>query len=160
MAVSQQTLRSNKTLPANGVRVKTIALPVEHGGWGFLLEPIALGLILAPSLAGLYLALSAVALFLARQPLTLVVLNRHRHSPRTALAWRFSALYLAVGVMAFSGSVFFGERSFMLPLAMAAPFAFVQLIYDWSGRKRVLFAEIAGTIAISSLAAALALDRG
>src|SRR5436190_4642103 len=161
MSANQQTLPSNKAARVNsGVRLKTIALPAEHGGWGFLLEPIALGLLLAPSIAGLYLALGATALFLARQPLTLVVLNRHRASPRTALAWRCAALYLAVSGAAFSAAVVFGERSFILPLAIATPLAIVQVIYDWSGRKRVLFAELAGTVAISSLAAALAFAGG
>ena len=27
------------------VRVRTVALPVEHGGWGLTLEPVALGLL-------------------------------------------------------------------------------------------------------------------
>jgi hypothetical protein len=34
------------------------------------------------------------------------------------------------------------------------------LIYDWSGRKRVLLAEIAGSVSVSSLAVALALAGG
>jgi len=161
MVTNQQTLRSIQPARVNhGVRMKTIALPAEHGGWGFLLEPIALGLLLGPSIAGLYLALSAVALFLARQPLTIMVLNRHRDSPRTAWARKFSALYLVVSFAAFSAAIIFSAQSFMLPLAIAAPLALVQLIYDWSGRKRVLLAEIAGTVSVSSLAAALALAGG
>jgi len=144
----------------NGVRIKTIALPAEHGGWGFLLEPIVLGLLLAPSVAGVYLALSAVATFLARQPLTLVVLNRSRPSPRTALARRFAILYLVIAISAFAAAIVFAEHGFILPLAMAAPLACVQLIYDCSGRRRVLLAEVAGTIAIASLVAALALADG
>jgi hypothetical protein len=54
----------------------------------------------------------------------------------------------------------FSEHWFILPLALAAPLALVQSIYDWAGRKRVLFAEVAGAVAISSLAAALALAGG
>src|ERR1051325_11267391 len=81
-------------------------------------------------------------------------------SPRTALAWKFSTLYLGVGLASFSASIIFSEHSFILPLVIAAPLAVVQLIYDWSGCKRVLFAEVAGTIAISSLAAVLALAGG
>jgi hypothetical protein len=161
MVADLQALRSNQPKRVNnGVRIKTIALPAEHGGWGFLLEPIVLGLLLAPSIAGFYLALSAVALFLARQPLMLVVLNRHRDSPRTALAQKFSALYLVVAVAAFSAAIIFSEHSFIVPLVIATPLAAVQVIYDWSGRKRVLFAEVSGTAAISSMAAALALAGG
>ncbi|HEX3084990.1 MAG TPA: YwiC-like family protein [Pyrinomonadaceae bacterium] len=161
MIAHEPALRSIQPQRANnGVRIKTIALPAEHGGWGFLLEPIALGLLLAPSIGGLYLALSAVALFLARQPLMLVVLNRQRDSPRTALARKFSALYLVVSVATFSAAIVFSEHSFILPLALAAPLALMQSIYDWAGRKRVLFAEVAGAVAISSLATALALAGG
>src|SRR5205085_2529141 len=61
---------------------------------------------------------------------------------------------------AFSAAIIFSERSFILPLMIAAPLAFIQLIYDWSGRKRVLFAEVTGAVAISSLAAASALAGG
>jgi YwiC-like protein len=155
-ALTKQPTRRVK----NGVRIKTIALPAEHGGWGFLLEPIVLGLLLAPSIAGFYLAVSAVALFLARQPLMLVMLNRQRSSPRTGLALRFSVLYLLIAGAAFSAAIIFREHSFILPLAVAAPLGIVQLVYDWSGRKRVLSAEIAGAVAISSLATALTLAGG
>ena len=161
MIADHQTVTVDLSRPArNGVRIKTIALPVEHGGWGFLLEPIVLGVLLAPSVAGVYLALSAVATFLARQPLTLLVLNRNRPSPRTALARRFAILYLVIAVSAFAAAIVFSEHGFILPLAIAAPLACVQLIYDCSGRRRVLPAEVAGAIAISSLVAALALADG
>jgi hypothetical protein len=144
----------------NGVRIKTIALPVEHGGWGFLFEPIVLGLLLAPSVAGLYLALSAVGFFLARHPLTLVMLNRRRASPRNALARRFAALYIIIGISSFIAAISFAEHSFLLPLVIAAPLALVQLTHDWTDRRRVLLSELAGAIAISSLAAAIALSGG
>ncbi len=158
MVAGEQAL-ANK--PArNGVRIKTIALPAEHGGWGFVFEPIVLGLLLAPSIAGFYLALSAVGFFLARHPLTIVVLNRRRESPRTALARRFAAIYLAVGAASFMAAVIFAQRTFILPLLVAAPFAFVQVAHDWIGKRRVLIAELSGAIAISSLAAAIALSAG
>jgi YwiC-like protein len=159
--INQHALTNQPTRRVkNGVRIKTIALPAEHGGWGFLLEPIVLGLLLAPSIAGFYLALSAVALFLARQPLMLLVLNRKRESPRTAIARRFSMLYVIVGVAALSAALIFSKHSFIAPLAIAAPFAAMQLISDWSGRKRLLSAEIAGAVAVCSLATALALAGG
>jgi len=143
-----------------GVRIKTIALPAEHGGWGFLLEPVALGLLLAPSVAGCYLAISAVGCFLARQPLSLVFLNWRRPSPRTALAQRFAAIYLIIGLAGLTAAICFTQHSFLLPLLIAAPFAGVQLAHDWMGRRRVLFPEIAGVIAIASLAPAIALAGG
>lgn len=142
------------------MRIKTIALPAEHGGWGFLLEPVVLGLLLAPSIAGLYLALGAVAVFLARHPLTLVILNRRRESPRTLLAKRFAAIYLALGGASLVAALIFTQYSFILPLLLAAPFALVQVAHDWAGKRRLLLSELAGAIAISSLAAAIALSGG
>lgn len=148
------------TLKARGVRLKTVALPAEHGGWGLLFEPIALGLLLAPSIAGCYLALSAVALFLARHPLTLVVLNRKRSSPRTAPARRFAMLYLVIGIASFVAALAFAQHAFFLPLLIAAPLAILQVAHDWTGRRRMLLSELAGAIAISSLATAIALAGG
>ncbi len=142
------------------VRVKTIALPAEHGGWGLLFEPIALGLLLAPSIAGVYLALSALGFFLARHPLTLLVLNRRHKSPRTALAKRFAGVYLIIGTSSFIAALVFAEHLFFIPLLMATPLAIVQVGYDWTGRRRVLLAEIAGAISISSIVAAITLAGG
>ena len=46
--------------------IRSVALPTEHGGWGFLAEPILPGLLVAPSWAGLLLSLAALAVFLDR----------------------------------------------------------------------------------------------
>jgi hypothetical protein len=160
MVASERTLVATQSRAKNGVRLKTIVLPAEHGGWGLLFEPIALGLLVAPSIAGFYLALSAVGFFLARHPLTLVVLNRQRSSPRTALARRFAMLYLAMGIASLIAALVFTQHQFMLPLLIATPFALVQVAHDWTGRRRVLLSELAGAIAISSLPPAIALSGG
>jgi len=160
MVANQGTLIANQARAKGGVRMKTIALPAEHGGWGLLFEPIVLGLLLAPSIAGFYLALSAVGFFLARHPLTIVVMNRRRSSPRTALARRFATLYLLIGAASFIAALAFTQHSFVLPLLVAAPFAILQVAHDWTGRRRVLLSELAGVIAISSLVTAVALAAG
>jgi hypothetical protein len=161
MIANEQVMGSRQVTSArNGVRIKTIALPAEHGGWGFLLEPIALGLLVAPSIGGFYLAICAVGLFLARQPLTLVVLNRRRTSPRTMLAKRFATLYLSVALLGFIAAIVFSRHSFIMPLLIATPLAAAQVAYDWSGRRRILLPEIAGAIAIASLAPAITLSSG
>jgi hypothetical protein len=160
MVANQGTLIANRARAKGGVRVKTIALPAEHGGWGLLFEPIVLGLLLAPSIPGFYLALSAVGFFLARHPLTLVVLNRRRSSPRTALARRFATLYLVIGAASFIAALAFTQHSFVLPLLVVAPFAILQVAHDWTGRRRVLLSELAGVIAVSSLVTAVALAAG
>ncbi|HDL49896.1 MAG TPA: prenyltransferase, partial [Actinobacteria bacterium] len=42
------------------VRLRSVAMPTEHGGWGFTLEPIILGLLVAPSPAGWEIAAAAL----------------------------------------------------------------------------------------------------
>jgi hypothetical protein len=119
-----------------------------------------LGLLLAPSIAGFYLALSAIGFFLARHPLTLVVMNRRRSSPRTALARRFATLYLIIGGASFIAALAFAQHPFVLPLVMAGPFAILQIAHDWTGRRRRLLSELAGVIAIASLATAVTMAAG
>lgn len=160
MAADERTLAVKQRRAKNGVRLKTVALPAEHGGWGFLCEPIAVGLLVAPSIGGLYLALSALGFFLARHPLMIVVLNRKRSSPRTAFARRFATLYLTIGTASFAAALVFSANRFVLPLLMATPLALVQVAHDWSGRRRVLVSEVAGVIAISSLVAGIGLCGG
>jgi hypothetical protein len=57
--------------PTPRVSWRALALPVEHGGWGFVVEPLVLGLVLVPSGAGACLAGAALAAFLVRHPLRL-----------------------------------------------------------------------------------------
>nr|ABI21604.1 hypothetical protein [uncultured organism] len=69
-------------------------------------------------------------------------------------------LYLAVAFTAFVAAILFAKQFFAWPLLIATPFALVQVTYDWKGRRRVLLPELAGAIAIASLAPALALGAG
>ncbi|HEX7318296.1 MAG TPA: YwiC-like family protein [Pyrinomonadaceae bacterium] len=146
-----------------GVRLKTVALPTEHGGWGITLEPVVLGLLVAPSVAGAGLALATVAAFLARHPFKIVAGDRRRgrRFARTPYAERFTLVYVAVAlegmVLAFLTAK---DYTFLLPLAVAAPLAAVQLWYDAEGRSRGLLPELAGSVAMGSVACSLALAGG
>lgn len=161
MSVPVQTIAIDRLTPGRqGVRLKTIALPAEHGGWGLLLEPALLGLLLAPSVAGFCLTISALAFFLARQPLTLLLLNLKRESPRTIFAKRFAAFYLAMGAASLLAAFIFSNHSFAAALLPAVPLAIIQLRHDWTGRRRVLRSEIAGAAAIAFLAPAIVLCGG
>ena len=81
----------------SGVALKPIVIPNEHGGWGFLLEPVILGLLVAPSWAGVLIAVAAVFGFLTRQPLKFAMQDamRGKRYPRTRLCW-ISAASIAV----------------------------------------------------------------
>ena len=146
----------------NPVRLRPIALPVEHGGWSLLLEPIALGLLLAPSPTGALISVAAIGLFLARHPYKLAVRDWRtgRRGRRALIAERFAVLYLLVGLLAASLAVKTGGFTFLLPLIFAVPVAIVQLAFDSLGRSRSLIAELAGAAATGSLASAIALSGG
>src|SRR4051794_26497589 len=81
------------------VSLQRVLIPSEHGGWGFLFEPILLGLLVAPSWVGLALALAAVSAFLVRHPLKLALADRRRGKryPRTVVAEK---LALGLGILA------------------------------------------------------------
>lgn len=67
------------------VHWKSVALPVEHGGWGLLIEPMLLGMLVTPSWAGLWICLSALGVFLIHQPLKIAIKDhlKGRHYART-----------------------------------------------------------------------------
>jgi hypothetical protein len=146
---------------AEPVRIKSVALPIEHGGWGLLGEPVLLGLLLAPTWAGFGLALAGLGAFLARHPLKLVVADwrARRRVPRTPLAERFALLYAALAIAGLALAMT-GRPDFWLPLCAAAPFALVQFGHDALGRSRHLLPELAGSIALSSLGAAVLVAGG
>ncbi len=141
------------------VRWRSIALPTEHGGWGFTLEPILLGLLVAPTWAGFGLAAATAAVFLARRPVKLVStdLVRKRRLPRTRMALSFA---LGYGVLAAAGmvlAVLAADGPFWWPLMVAIPFAAISLRADAQSRNRALLPELAGGIAMGSAAAAIAM---
>jgi hypothetical protein len=140
---------------AGRINLKSVALPVEHGGWGMLGEPLLLGLLVAPSWAGLGVGLASVAAFLAHHPAKLVLADWRRGSAqlRTTAALGFAFLYgsgAAAGLVLASG----GHVGWWVPLAAAAPLALAQLAYDSRLQGRQLLPELLGAVALSSVVAA------
>ena len=162
---SDNTTRARVPLGATQarVRLRTVALPTEHGGWGLALEPVALGLLVAPSLAGFCLAVATMGAFLARHPFKIVAGDRRRgrRFPRTAAAERFALLYGSValaGLLAASATA--ADYQFIIPLLLAAPFAAIQLAFDASGRSRALAPELAGSFGLAAVSTGIALAAG
>jgi hypothetical protein len=139
-----------------------VALPVEHGGWSFLIEPLILGLVVAPSAPGGWLSVSAIAAFLARQPLKLMALDRRKGAryPRTELAEQFFAGYALLAVLSFCVALSRSSRSMLWPLALAAPFALAALRRDFEGRGREALPEIAAGLALGASSTAIILAGG
>ena len=141
---------------------KLVALPAEHGGWGFLAEPVVLGLVLAPSAAGACLALAALLGFLARHPLRLWLLDRRKgvRYPRTALAEGIVTGYAGLALLALAGALTVAAAPFWPALAGAAPIGLLALSFDARGRSREAVPELAGAVALGSSAAAIGLAGG
>lgn len=151
------------TLPSKqSVRLKTVALPAEHGGWGFLFEPILLGLVIAPTAAGASLALAAIAAFLVRHPLKLF--TRHRRdvatSPRYRAAGFVALAYGAIAVAGLAAAVRLAGWIPLIPVAVLSPLTMVFLTYDASNRGRRLAPELCGPAGLAATAPAIALAAG
>ncbi len=141
---------------------KAVALPVEHGAWSFLLEPVILGLVLAPSAAGFCLGIAALAAFLTRHPLRLAVLDYRKGTryPRTRLAERFALGYAAVASAFAFAALALADHGFMVAVFAAVPLALGALALDLRGHGRNLAVEIAGSIALGASATAIILAGG
>lgn len=142
---------------------RQVAVPAEHGGWSLTAEPALLGLLVAWSVSGLLLAFGAMVAFVARTPLKTVLVDRRRgrRLARTRLASLVLAAELvALGALALGAFVATDDRRFWAPLACAAPLVIVELWFDMRSKGRRVIPELAGTIGIGSVAAAIALaDR-
>lgn len=142
--------------------LRPLALPTEHGGWGFLFEPILLALFVAPSWRGLLVAAAFILAFLVRQPLKLALQDamRGKRYPRTPWCWAFACSYLFAAAVMLGLSVASAGLAVLIPIGLVAPLGLTQILYDASNRSRALLPELAGAAAMSSSAAAIAIAGG
>jgi hypothetical protein len=142
--------------------IRLVALPAEHGGWGFVLEPVLLGSLVAWSPAALPLGLAALAIFLIHQPLKLALSDRRggKRYPRTVWAERFVLLYGAVAGAGALLALLTARAPFWVPIVLAVPFALLQAYYDTLRQSRQAVAELAGAVALGAAAPAIALAGG
>lgn len=148
------------TVTRSGVR--SVALPAQHGGWGFLTEPILLGLLTAYSTAGLSLSLAAASLFLLQHPLLIALKDRQRgrRFARTRLAERFALIYGGLGLVFGLIALVYAGLPVLAPLLIALPLAAIQLAYDLRNESRAALPEIAGALALGTSASMIGLAGG
>ncbi|MBX3066363.1 MAG: YwiC-like family protein [Anaerolineae bacterium] len=160
----QSVLPQPQTLTRSARRtaIKSVALPTEHGGWGFLLEPIVLGLLLAASIQGLLFSVAVLGAFLLHQPFKMVLKDRQkqRYLERTKWAYLFLLLYGALTVIPLVLLLPRADPKFWLPIAIAFPLLIVQLHFDLHNHSRTLIAELAGAVALGSSATVICLFSG
>lgn len=149
-------------LPQPRPSLRPIALPTEHGGWGFLVEPILLAMLVAPSRAGALVALAYAFGFLTRQPLRFALQDarRGRVYPRTRWCWLFASAYAAAALLALAGAIALRGWTIVIPIGLVAPLGLTQILYDAHNRSRSLLPELAGAAAMCSGAAAVAIAAG
>lgn len=145
-----------------GVRLRNVALPNEHGAWGFWLEPVLLTLLVAPSAAGALIALGGLVAVFAQHPLSLVLADaaRGRAYPRTGMALRVLAVELPIAGALVAGGVLLGGWAALAPLLLTAPLVLAQLGYERRNRGRDLAPELLGAMAMTALAPAILLAGG
>lgn len=155
-------MSSVTTAPTSSVRLKAIALPPEHGAWGFLLEPIVAGLGIAWSWAGLLLGLGVLGGFLLRHPLKIIAQDRRRGKryARTALAERVALVYAILAAVGLLGGLLLAGPEVLLPVPLVAPLTILLLISYVQNRGRELWPQIAGTGALAGTASFVALAGG
>jgi hypothetical protein len=148
--------------PVGRPRIRSIALPTEHGGWGFTLEPILLGLLVAHSATAWEISAAALGIFLARRPVKIFStdLVRGRWLPRSTIALVFSLLYGGFALAGTIGAFITAEGPFWIPVLIALPFALFALRADAHSKNRALAAELSGSIAMGATVAAITIGSG
>ncbi len=143
-------------------RTRAVALPNEHGSWGFLFEPLVAALAIAFSLAGVWIAIAYIGAFLMRQPLKIYFADRlaGRDLPQTASALRFAVGFGSIYAAGVAGSLAFADIRSFIPILLVAPFGIYQIYVDASKQSRNLLPELTGAVTISSSVAVIALAAG
>ena len=154
---------STLSIPAKSrIPAKSIALPLEHGAWGFLFEPLLAGLLIFSTVSGLFLAIFFVGAFLCRQPLKFVVgdiLNGKR-LPRTTVAVRWLIYFSAIAAFGAVGIYFTAIPRSLIPLVLSAPVGIYLIYQDASRKSREILSELLGAAVLSSSIASLSLAAG
>jgi hypothetical protein len=143
------------------INFKAVAVPTEHGGWGFLFEPILLGMLVAPSLPGLCYSVAVIAGFLLRRPLKLYIRYRDRSgASRYSGAGIVAFVYAIIALAAFVFAVVLGGWIPAIPLVVLGSLALVSLGLDTQNRGRSLLAELTGPAGLAAVAISIALTAG
>lgn len=154
---------SPETSPSSArVRWRSVALPAEHGGWGWLVNPIMLGLLVVPSAAGLFLVLLDIVAYLARTPLKILWKDyqRGRRYARTAAALKVLFLYAMVAVFSLTAALILGGLLPLVPLFLVLPLVVLVLYFDLLSTSRRLLPELLAPVTLSAIVAAMALADG
>lgn len=144
------------------LRLKGLALPNEHGSWGFLFEPIVAAAAIAFSPAAPWLALTVIGAFLVRQPLKVFISDKlaGRSLAQTDAALRYAAAFAVAAGTGLLMSLWLAPAASFIPFALVLPLGVYQIYCDVSRKTREILPEITGAVAMSSSAGAIAIAGG
>ena len=144
------------------VPVKSIVLPVEHGAWGFLFEPLLAGLLIVPTLGASALSIFVIGAFLSRQPLKFVIgdLTKKKRLPRTEVAIRYAAIFCGISLLGFSLSAFTVSVQSYIPFILSVPIVIYLLIQDAARKSREMLSELLAAAVLAASISSLAIAGG
>ncbi len=137
--------------------IKMIALPREHGAWGFTIEPLLLGLLVVWSVPNALLALATFLTFLAHQPVK-IFFSSYKAKRKSALL--FIIGYGSAGVFAFYFYLTRVSLQAGLPVYGALGMMFFYLILDLLHWNKRIYIEIIAPAAIGLMTMSMALSAG
>ena len=154
--------RLRRVAPVRSIPVRRIALPSEHGSWGFLGEPLVAGLAIAFSPTAPWLVMMTVGAFLLRQPLRMLIADRlgRRDGYLAVTSLCFALFYAGIFAAGLAGTIKVAGMRPLIPFFIVLPLIVTQIYFDIFRRSRALVPEIAGAISISGSVAAIALAGG
>jgi hypothetical protein len=146
----------------SGIPLKSIALPIEHGSWGFVFEPLVAGVFLAPSVAAIFISIFVVGAFLTRQPLKFVLADwqQGRRLPRTEIAFRFVLIFGGIATFGLFGSVLSAPTVSFIPFVAVAPPIIYLIFKDAARQSRNLLPEVIAAFGLASSLPAITLAGG
>ena len=147
--------------PVNGTRMRTMLWPREHGAWGMLLVPLAIGAIVGEMRGGTLPAVllflgASLALFCLRTPVeALLGASAVRAQKGTERQWVLlgAACYSIIALATLVALFWRGNRGLLVIGAVAAASFGVQAGLRKLGRSTRTASQVLGAVGLSSTAA-------
>lgn len=141
------------------INIRQIALPTEHGSWGFVLEPLILALLVAYSFPGLMLAVCAFFMFLSYQPLRILFKRKNNKELKKYSSIIFG-LYILFATVLFLITFSQVKIITLLPVGISLLLMSLYLINLYKQKNRELFSELSAPVSISILTLSILLFKG
>ncbi len=138
------------------INIRQIALPTEHGSWGFVLEPLILSLLVAYSFPGLILGFCTFFMFLSHQPLK-NILKRKKQSSYNKASFIVLGIYSLFIVSLFAIVFFQVSIDTLIPFGAAVVIMMIYITSLYLKKNRELISELSAPISISLITLSIVL---